>query len=645
MKKLYFKTKFFTIALILILTISAVLAVLPAANATVAEIDTSAYIIVSPDPVGINQAVLVTFGIDKVNPMASITANNWEGLTVTITRPDGNTETHGPYTAYAMGNYFILYTPDQMGTYTFKGNFPGQWVNGSYRTTDNRQGYWSNRSSLELKEAEWWYKPSSVEITLTVQQDPIPGFSDIALPTERDWKRPLNAEIKGWSQIADNWLMPRYEVLRGFSFSYSAFAPYTSAPNSPHILWTEPITFGGAVGGPYGDVSYRTGLSYEPFYSNVLIVNGRIIYTTHGVSTTTVFGTRVLDLYTGEEIAFLDDVSIDMGQVYVYDSPNEHGALTFLWDFSGSSMVMYDAFELEPVLTITNVTGRSSDNMCFGPKGELLMYVLSGTEDDRRLTMWNASKAILSVSPDFYWNPPYGAEIDAEAGIEWNVSIPYVPDQTYYRGVSWDQGVLLTTYTNRTTGGTPFIYGQVAYPLQLEKDPSTGEYPTSIQPLWRQERRMYTHREGYAYGLGEVFAFWDQGTRQWHGYDVQTGQELWVTDPVPMGWGIFTAGEAIGYGRLYVAYYDGHVRAWNITDGSLDWDWYVGDAPYLDPAYGTLPAYGFTMADGKIFLTNDEHSPDSVLWRGGSLWVIDAETGDLLWKLARDRVKPRFQRP
>jgi hypothetical protein len=60
----------------------------------------------------------------------------------------------------------------------------------------------------------------------------------------------------------------------------------------------------------------------------------------------------------------------------------------------------------------------------------------------------------------------------------------------------------------------------------------------------------------------------------------------------------------------------------------------MGDTPYLENAYGTLPAYGFTIADHKLFVTNDEHSPDSILWRGGRLWTLDAETGELLWSIS-----------
>ncbi len=76
------------------------------------------------------------------------------------------------------------------------------------------------------------------------------------------------------------------------------------------------------------------------------------------------------------------------------------------------------------------------------------------------------------------------------------------------------------------------------------------------------------------------------------------------------------------------------LRAFDLTDGSLIWDYYLGSAGYETP-YGTWPSYtGFNIVDHKIYMTNDDHSPDSVVWRGGKLWVVDADTGTGLWNIS-----------
>ena len=594
------------------------------------NVDTYAYLTVVPDPVGVNQQVIVTFGIDKTSPIASFTRGNWEDLTVKITKPDGTIDNKGPFTAFSMANTFFMYTPTQMGEYTFEGNFPGQWINGSYRTVTNR-GSWSNGSSLPLTEAAWWFKPCKISTTITVQEEPIASYPDDPLP--EIYTRPLNGDIKGWWRDADNWLMPRYDETGAWRFSACAFAPYASAPNSAHILWKQPVTFGGVAGGPYGDESYRTGLSYEPFYSYSLMVNGRIYYDDHGPTRTSVYGTRCIDMYTGEEIYYLDGVNIDFAQVLKFDSGNEHGPMTYLWETTSSEWYMYDAFSGKKILTLSNMNGLTGTTK-FGSKGEILSYRMSGTDPNRQLTLWNSSLAIIGEMSD-YWSPPHEGTIDGRNGIQWNVTMPTVPHNPTasisIMAVNLEENILITKYNDHTV--FPHIMAQEGYPALLQKD-SSGNYPTTINRLWAKERQSYTERESYTNVRDGVFALWDQAKRQFHGYSITSGAELWTTDPVPEGWGLFTAGTWIAYGKLYSGFFDGHIRAWDVTDGSMVWDFYMGDTPYLETAYGSLPAYGFTIADGKIFVTNDEHSPDSVLWRGGKLWTLDAETGDLLWSIS-----------
>ena len=597
------------------------------ANAlSLVNIDTYGYITAVPNTVGINQQVIVTFGTDKTSPTASFTSGNFENFMVKITKPDGTTENKGPFVSFSMANIYFMYTPTQVGEYTFEGSFPGQWINGSYQTVTNR-GSWRNRTSLPYIDAAWWFKPCTATVTITVQEEAIPAYPDVPLP--EIYTRPLSGEIKGWWQEADNWLMPRYDA-GSWRFSATAFAPYASAPNSPHILWKQPVTFGGAVGGQYADESYRTGLSYEPFYSMPLMVNGRIYYNDHGPTRSTVYGTRCIDMYTGEDIYYLDGVNIDFAQILRFDSGNEHGPMTYLWETTGSAWYMYDAFSGNLIHTIEGMSGLTGTTQ-FGPRGEILSYRISGTDPNRQLTLWNSSLAIVGEMTN-YWSPSHEGTSDGIDGIQWNVTLPTAPiSTTSIIGLNIEENALITKFNDHTV--YPHMMGQEGYPALLQKD-SSGNYPTTINRLWVKERQSETERESYTPVRDGVFARWDQGTRQYFGYSAATGAELWSTDPVPMGWGLFTAGSNIAYGKLYSGFFDGHIRAWDVTDGSLVWDYYMGDTPYLETAYGSLPAYGFTIADGKIYVTNDEHSPDSVLWRGGKLWTLDAETGELLWAIS-----------
>jgi len=358
------------VALALMMAFAAFLAIMPVANAEYVEWQTFAYIIVTPDVVGVNQNIIVQFRIDKVVPGGTVLGPFWTGFTVKITKPDGTVETRGPLTADATGGSWFIYTPTQVGTYTFQTIFPGQWVN---TTTPNR-----------------WYKPSTSKIaSVTVQQQPVEAYPTTTLPADY-WKRPIYGETKNAWQVADNWPLQGYDY-HGRTFAgATAFAPYTSAPESPHIMWVRPIMFGGVVGGPYGDKAYYTGLSYEQPYVP-LIIQGRIIYVEAPQIVSPQGGTYCVDLYTGETVWYLNGTTIDYAQLFDYESPNEHGIVPLLVDAVGSTWDYYNPFDGKYLFSMANV---STGYLTVGPNGEFLIYSFTGSGANRRLLMWNSTRAL-----------------------------------------------------------------------------------------------------------------------------------------------------------------------------------------------------------------------------------------------------------
>jgi hypothetical protein len=76
------------------------LVALPAANAHDPPwtIPTYAFIEVNPNPVGVNQTAYVNMWLDKVPPTAVMYwGMMWHNFEVTVTKPDGTTETLGPF--------------------------------------------------------------------------------------------------------------------------------------------------------------------------------------------------------------------------------------------------------------------------------------------------------------------------------------------------------------------------------------------------------------------------------------------------------------------------------------------------------------------------------------------------------------------
>jgi outer membrane protein assembly factor BamB len=270
----------------------------------------------------------------------------------------------------------------------------------------------------------------------------------------------------------------------------------------------------------------------------------------------------------------------------------------------------------------------TSGTTVMGPRGEILSYSIQGTGANRRLVMWNSSLAITGLISDT-WSPTYLGIINGARGVQWNASIPNLPGSPAISLIG--EGYIFMTYVDETA--YPPVYEDMAFPATLNRD-GAGNYPDSVNYIWFVNRtNLETHFPTVTRNiLNGVYARWDQAKMVTHGYSISTGQEIWVTDPVPMGWGLFNQGLQLAYGKLYWASYDGHLRAYNANNGTLAWDYYMGNAGF-ENAYGTWPTYGFTVADHKIYITNDEHSPDAVPWRGGKLTVLNTETGKLVWAI------------
>ena len=364
------------------------------------ELETYAYISATPNPVGVGQTVLVTFWLDKFPPVvAGRQVTRWNNFTLVITRPDMSTEKLTVKSDY-IGAAWHAFTPNTVGEYYLQFFFGGQ----------------------EVPETGNYYKPStSRKLELIVQQEPVPEWPPAPLPTDY-WERPVSAENREWYMISGNWLGVPLLFGRGYNASFSTFNPFTEAPDAAHIVWTKQITFGGLVGGEFGSTSYYSGLSYESRWSPPIIMDGKLYYNVR-LSTSAWQGFACVDLRTGQELWWRNDSTLTVGQILNYDSPNQHGAIPYLWSI-GATYKMYDAFTGRPILTLT---GASTGKIIFSNKGDMLVYVLSGARN--WLALWNSTKAIgeSTVGQTTAWRPSLGASLNWKNGIVWNTTVPDVP--------------------------------------------------------------------------------------------------------------------------------------------------------------------------------------------------------------------------
>jgi outer membrane protein assembly factor BamB len=586
------------IALIMLLAVSSALAFLPSGNAVTYE--SAAFVSAQPSPIGVGQTAVIIAWLDNLPPKPGAHAGyyegNFENFTITIEDPNGHEEEHLIRYADAVASAFITYTPDIVGTYTVTFDFPGQY------------------GADSGPNADLYYTPSSASVHLEVQEEPLPNPTTYALPTGY-WQRPINAEFRTWWPISGNWLQSRYNA------SGSCYNPYTEAPLSPHILWVRQDNPGGLIGGGDHEIhegSYYTGHTYEKKFSNSIIIDGKLYYHVRKGSSA-YLGTVCIDIRTGEELWFQEDITVDFGSVLEFESPNQHGGIPYLWD-SGSTTYMYDAWTGELITTYENCTTGS---YTYDERGNLLWYVLNAGRN--YLLCWNATKAMPRGS-GISWRPSTIA--DWQDGIEWNVTIP--DTSTNPRVYFLDNDMIWARGTGTNENGYKYAE-DVGYSL---KPGSEG------QQMWIHNRTGDEGRQGSSIskgrmGCGYMVEFIVQ-TLKLYGYSMATGAKVWESDPMDDPYSQYTSastGTIIADNKVYRQSYDGKIRCYDITNGDLLWTWYQGDSG-LDSVYPSYPFYqDFGGGGGQVVGGNMEHSPGSPIPDNFCLSVVDAETGNLTWQI------------
>jgi hypothetical protein len=412
------KTMAILIAAILTISMSASLILIPNANAhtPVWNIPTYAYIVAAPSPIGIGQNAHVYMWLNPVygvaggstaavgtngsTASAALIANSYrfKNYNLTITAPDGHATTQIFDTIFdTTSNQFTQFIPDQIGTYTLEFTFPGQTYG------ENGNGY---ENSVMINDT---YLPSHASTTLTVQQDPIADpINSYPLP-QQYWSHPIYAENTDWWAISSDWLGQGSGPVNGYGGSANSilYHPDGIGPLTSHVMWTRPLQFGGVVGGdPFikggttpGDggakgAVYYEGSSYQPRFTNPIIVSGYLIYTEPVSFTGPRSGpTTAIDLRTGKILWSRDDVpSLSFAYTFNVWDQDQHGTFPPIL-FTSNFGQAFDAYTGDPMFNVINVPSGIAIG---GPSGEQLRYAIAnaGTSTNKQyyLAEWNSSK-------------------------------------------------------------------------------------------------------------------------------------------------------------------------------------------------------------------------------------------------------------
>jgi hypothetical protein len=634
------KTKATTIALFLVLTIAVMLVALPIANAHTPPwtIPTWCYVSVGNSVIGVNQQMLLAFWCNLIPPTAATDSrygDRWI-LYVNVTAPDGSIETLGPFTSDPVGGSYTLYTPTQLGTYTVVAYMPAYKLTGLPTAT----GIPVNNAYVNDT-----YGPATSEPAyFTAQAEPIQPWSEAPLPT-RFWTRPINSANRDWYVLAANWLSGAANII----YPNTNFA-YGKGPESAHIMWTRPYYAGGIMDERFGNTGYET-MHYQGIsLGNAIIIQGKIIVANRNTAHTT-SGWWVIDLYTGETLSFENTTTMPaFGQIYNYESPNQHGGFPYLWRTSGVTInnpggingtvwELLDGYTLQSITKIANVS--SGGTAVYGKDGSILRYSLSTTAGVQRLLVWNSSaipsELLGTTGTDFWqWRPAGRAVHDGSKGFSLNVTIsPAV--QGSIRWVREDKDVIGGTTGSNT--GTTIVKGNI-WALSLKR----GEegrllWNTTFTPPVQLGNLTAGSRPGMMFETlsadDGVFIFRQDLTRQYWGYSMTTGEQLWASAPESQMqfYGLSTADDTgIYQGKFFSYGYGGQVTAYNITTGKVVWIYNATNVGFESP-YGNYPVGIACACDGKLYLTTSEHSPTQPLFRGSDIRCINATDGTEIWKV------------
>jgi outer membrane protein assembly factor BamB len=609
------KTKFITTILVAILISSMVFSLgnFPETKAQ-ATMQSYSFIGAIPNPVGIGQEVLLHIGITRALQLYYM---GWDGLTVTVTRPDGTTETLGPFTTDSTGGTGTVYVPTMAGNYTLQTNFPEQITS----ATKVGQGISIGTTVLAS---------SSENLVLTVQEQPIPYYPGQPLPTEY-WTRPIDSQLREWNTIAGNWVLGASRGLEEVHFNQDA-------PDTAHILWAKQLQTGGLAGGiGHGPQAYEDGDAYEGLFAGSVIIAGVLYYNQFKAAGGTDVEQNVVavDLHTGKELwtkqlATPDGVGrrLSFGQVFYFSSFNYHAVFSYLWTVDGSTWHAFDPFSGRWVFSLSNVpTGTT---MYDPSNGNIYRYSVSTSA--RTMTLWNLSRAVqpqaTGGSGDGSWvRNQMGSTINATRGIEWTVQIPQgLPGSA--RAVVLEDKVFGSRVTTTQIDSWAFSLepgqeGQLLFnnTWNAPADWAAGNLTLYVTPVNLED---------------EVFTIYISELRQHYGFSITTGQQIWGPTP-PQYYLDYLGGLSVRnrhyQGMLISAQMSGIVYAYDITTGTLLWTYEATDQ-YSEILWANnWPMRVVFFTDGKIYLSHSEHSPIDPKPRGAPFICLNATTGEVIWRI------------
>jgi len=598
---------------------------------------TVAYLSFRPNPIGVGQSLLVNVWVSP----GLYHAFFMHDYKVTIEDPDGNQEVRMMDSYYGDATAWFEFTPDQVGTWKLKFEQPGLWIPAPQNYEDHPLGtgfFGPPDNIYRLKESIFYTASETDWQELTVQQDAVLSWPPSDLPTDY-WERPANLVHREWWSILGNYpfsgayYYPGGRILYASNYKYTA---YVQAPNTAHIVWKRQGAISGLIGGELYQYSLTSGGGTPS-----IIYSGRCY---QGV-------TKAVD---GVSTSFMRCYDLRTGEVY-WENP---AASTTIYWFGmpitialAPTNILYDLSTPEAVpgaqawasISISLVAISGGRLYKWDPWTGVLSLNVSISPASSG-TIYNNDRVLSVVNYGNVTNPNYcllnwtmtGSTSNFDNRVLTNITWP-ISSLFPYGGADYDAGIVVSGWWNDPPG-PQWCIGHEFQAIDLY----TGDV------LWTSETNDTVHESLQGIGTAVVnrgkFAFGAHG-RHWTCWDARNHTKLWESDLTDYPWGAWFPYNTASYdfnetkSAIITSTYEG-VYAIDWDDGSIIWHYQDPDAVPFENPYVTeegAPATpfftGVTIADGKVYAYNGEHTTTQPVSRDWKLHCINATTGELIWKI------------
>jgi hypothetical protein len=659
-------------------------------------VQTYAYVTASPNPWGLGSSnpVLIVFWINNIPPTAAgNSGDRWLGMTIDVTGPTGQVEHFGPFTSDPVGGSYMAYTPTMTGDYQVNFTFPTQnaTLNGGTGITapgtpsalvgDIYLGSTAtcnftvnNTPTSYFQEAplpvSYWTRPinennqlwSQIGSAWLGQQEYGATYSKYN-PT--GWG-PNTAHVSQtvpltWGGIVggDNAAVPDMSFYSGTQYQLKFTNPIIMYGTLYYSLPVNNAINGNGIAA----VDLRTGQTkWVNTNINTIAVGQLYDYESHNQHGTTGSYLWTTGTVTGTSLVNITQATANILKTSYAPGTQNSGQNTTVTTNTPFSTSGWIAVDPQTGKLLFNETNVPSGTRAYGPQGEWLIYSLGGPSSTNitYLTQWNNTKLPGNEAPGsvIQWIPGQ-TNYNMSAAYDWNVTLsqslsntssPFgAANPTIMRVFPGDlifgqsSGLLQTPGTGVNVQGTPDPYEFWAINLNASRG-AIG------QVMWDTKYPAPAGNITVTIGVADadtnVVAIYYKETMQWTGIDMLTGKVIWgPTAQETPAWNFYTGTTGLtnpigmGYGHMYVAGYGGTLRAYNLKTGNIDFTF--GNNPNdpnnstitTETAYGDYPTQVAAIADGKVYLVEEEHSLNAPAYHGAKTRCVNATTGALIWDI------------